>query len=405
MKVLQVNNVYKKGSTGKITFDIHKGLLNKGVESIVCYGRGKVVNEKGIYKTCPEWYAKLNNLITRFTGVMYGGCFFSTNKLIRVIKKEKPDIVHIQCINGYFVNIYRLIGWLKKSKIKTVITLHAEFMYTANCGHSLDCEKWKTGCGDCPRAKIETKSIFFDNTSKSWVKMKKAFDGFNDLIVVSVSPWLMNRARQSPILKDKNHLVIFNGLDTNIFHPYNVDYLRNKLGLKGEKIIFHATPSFSLDSGNIKGGYYVAELAKMLKNDNVKIVVAGPYQTNIELPNDMIMLGKITDQELLAKYYSMADVTLLTSKKETFSMVTAESLCCGTPVVGFKAGAPEQIAIKEFSEFVEYGDLNSLYNKMLVKLDTKKKTSRIHKYSANIYDKNIMINSYIDLYKKFVEGE
>ena len=39
-------------------------------------------------------------------------------------------------------------------------------------------------------------------------------------------------------------------------------------------------------------------------------------------------------------------------------MVTAESLCCGTPVVGFKAGAPEQIAIKEFSEFVEYGDLN-----------------------------------------------
>ena len=143
----------------------------------------------------------------------------------------------------------------------------------------------------------------------------------------------------------------------------------------------------------------------MLRNDNVKIVVAGPYQTNIELPNDMIMLGKITDQELLAKYYSMADVTLLTSKKETFSMVTAESLCCGTPVVGFKAGAPEQIAIKEFSEFVEYGDLNSLYNKMLVILDTKKKTSRIHKYSANIYDKNIMINSYIDLYKKFVEGE
>jgi len=29
MKVLQVNNVYKKGSTGKITFDIHKGLLNQ----------------------------------------------------------------------------------------------------------------------------------------------------------------------------------------------------------------------------------------------------------------------------------------------------------------------------------------------------------------------------------------
>ena len=41
-------------------------------------------------------------------------------------------------------------------------------------------------------------------------------------------------------------------------------------------------------------------------------------------------------------------------------MVTAESLCCGTPVVGFKAGAPEQIAIPEYSRFVEFGNLNEL---------------------------------------------
>ncbi len=34
-------------------------------------------------------------------------------------------------------------------------------------------------------------------------------------------------------------------------------------------------------------------------------------------------------------------------------MVTAESLCCGTPVVGFTAGGPESIAIDAFSNFVE----------------------------------------------------
>ena len=33
-------------------------------------------------------------------------------------------------------------------------------------------------------------------------------------------------------------------------------------------------------------------------------------------------------------------------------MVTAESLCCGTPVVGFRAGGPETIAIPKYSAFV-----------------------------------------------------
>ena len=100
MKVLQVNCVYKKGSTGKITYDLHKGLLDAGINSVVCYGRGALVKEPRVYKTCPEWYSKLNNAWSRVTGIMYGGCFFSTDKLISIIKKEKPDIVHLQCING-----------------------------------------------------------------------------------------------------------------------------------------------------------------------------------------------------------------------------------------------------------------------------------------------------------------
>ena len=40
----------------------------------------------------------------------------------------------------------------------------------------------------------------------------------------------------------------------------------------------------------------------------------------------------------LAEYYSLVDVTVITSFHETFSMVVAESLSCGTPIVGFKAG-------------------------------------------------------------------
>lgn len=400
MKILQINCVYKKGSTGKIVYDIHNGLTNSGFESIVCFGRGNRTKEKNIYKISNEAYSKFNNFISRFTGYMYGGCFFSTRNIVNLIKKEKPDIIHLHCINGYFVNIYKLLEWLKKNNIKTVLTLHAEFMYTANCGHALECERWKIGCGNCPRLKKETKSMFLDRTHESWEKMYNAFKNFSNLTIVSVSPWLMNRAKESPMLMDKRHITILNGIDTNIFKHYETDDLKNNMGLESKKIIFHATANFSDDVNNIKGGYYVLELAKMLEDENVQILVAGEYKHNIKLPRNITLLGKIQDQELLAKYYSMADVTLLTSKKETFSMVTAESLCCGTPVVGFKAGAPEQIAIKEYSSFVEHGNIDELCKEVLKFLNIKK-SIKLEKRVKDKYSKESMINRYIEIYKEY----
>lgn len=396
MKVLQINCVYKTGSTGKIVHDIHRELQKQGIDSVVCYGRGEKVNEPNVYKTCGELYSKFNNLLSRFTGLMYGGCFFPTNKLISIIKKEKPDIVHLHCINGYFVNIYRLIRYLKSSGIKTVLTLHAEFMHTGNCGHALNCESWKAGCGRCPRLRKETKSLLFDRTHTSWRRMKNAFDGFNDnLIVTSVSPWLMKRAKQSPILADKRHIVVLNGIDTDVFHPYDTAELKKRHGLTDEKIIFHATACFNANPNNIKGGYYVLELAKRLQKENVRFFVAGRYDSTIIPPDNLMFLGRITDQKLLAQYYSMADITLLTSKKETFSMPVAESLCCGTPVIGFKAGAPEEIALAGYSEFVEYGDVNCLTQLILSFKSEVDSDICIHKYS-----REMMVNNYCEVYNE-----
>lgn len=403
MKVLQVNCVYKTGSTGKITADLHNAFKKKGIESVVCYGRGKRVNEPNVYKTCGELYSKLNNLLSRFTGIMYGGCFFSTNRLISIIKKEKPDIVHLQCINGYFVNIYRLVNWLKKNNIKTVLTLHAEFMFTANCGHSFDCESWKTGCGKCPKFKAETKSLFFDGTARSFKKMQKAFEGFKNenLIVASVSPWLMERAKQSPILAGKQHTVVMNGLDTGVFYRREVGAVKSELGIADEKIIFHVTPNFNNDPDYIKGGYYIIKLAEMLKGENVKIIAAGSYPENLKVPDNILLLGKVSDQNRLAELYSMADITVIASKRETFSMVCAESLCCGTPVAGFKAGGPEAISLDKYSRFVDYGDLKSLYTAVNDLLREARNGEKISKDASAAYGSRVMSENYINIYRSF----
>lgn len=402
MKVLQVNCVYKKGSTGKIIYDIHTELKKNGIESIVCYGRGQKEDEENVYKTSSEIIAKFNNLKSRLTGMQYSGSYLSTKKLINIIRNEKPDVVHLHCINGFFVNIYKLINYLKVNDIKTILTLHAEFMHTANCGHAFDCEKWKSGCGNCPNLRDATKSYILDKTNKSWRKMYDAFEGFNNLTVVSVSPWLESRARQSPILKEKNHVTVLNGIDTdNVFYPRNTKELRKKLELKDEKVILHVTSGFN---SPIKGSKYVIELAKAMKDENIKLIIVGNTDKTITLPQNIIDIGVITNQHELAEYYSIADLTVVTSKRETFSMICAESLSCGTPVVGFKAGAPEQISLKEYSEFVEYGDIDGMLKVIYKYLGIKESISiqEIENKSKEVYSKKIMSYNYITHYKEIM---
>jgi glycosyltransferase involved in cell wall biosynthesis len=404
MKILQVNSVYPLWSTGKITHDIHTVLVQEGHQSIVCYGLGEKLLDPYTYKVASRVETKLNRIWARLTGVMYGGNWFATRRLIQIIKEEHPDIVHLQCINGYFINIYRLITFLKKNRIKTVLTLHAEFMYTANCGYAFDCERWKNGCGKCPQLRQEVRSLFFDSTALSWKKMYQAFYGFNEgLRVISVSPWLQNRALQSPILKDKQHEVILNGIDTSTFKYQINQSIYTELNIDtNAKIIFHATPNFTDDPNHIKGGKYVIELAKRLPN--LTFVVAGPtYGRELNLPSNIKVLGAVTAPHKLAQLYSMSHLTLLTSKKETFSMVCAESLCCGTPIVGFEAGAPEQISLPDYSRFVTHGDTQALAQIARELLDTPMNKVKISQQAHQVYAKEKMAKQYIENYKRLLQ--
>lgn len=396
MKILFINACYPYGSTGKIVKVLEEYCKYKGIETAVVYGQGEKTNGSH-YRIASPFYIKLQALRRRITGVMYGGCIASTNRAIRIIRKEDPDIVHLHCINSNFINIYRTVTWLKKNNIHTVLTNHAEFMYTANCGHALECTKYQTGCGNCPRLKKTTKSWFFDGTHRSWTKMRNAFDGFTSLLIINVSPWSTERASNSKMLKSFDHHTILNGVDTDVFY-YRENHIR-----KEEKIIFHATANFSDDSYDIKGGAFLIQLAQMFEGQNVKFVVAGKYSLTNVIPSNMILLGSVSDQEKLAELYSSADLTVLTSKRETFSMITAESLCCGTPIVAFEAGGPDSIALPEYSCFVEYGDIESLYQAVQAMLSSSFDRATISKAAHSTYAKKKMAEEYLKVYNKCIQ--
>ena len=359
MKILQINVVFNEGSTGKIVNDIHTQLIQNGHYSMVVYGKGLKSVDENVLKVSSlnEW--RLYGLYSKLTGLPYSGCYFSTLKTIKIIETYKPDVVHIHVINGHFINHYKLLKFLKDNNIRTVITLHAEFMYTGKCGHSYDCNKWLTICENCPQKHSTPQSWFFDRTTTEWKRKELIYNGFNNLYIVSVSQWLNDRAQQSPFFKGKKLSVIGNGIDTrNVFHPSNADELRKKHSIEeDEKVILYVTASF-IDP--YKGGKYILDIARRIISEKIKIIILGDNGYMGGLPENVILLKHIKNHIELANYYSMADLTVLTSKKETFSMVCAESLSCGTPVVGFKAGAPEQVSLPGYSEFVDYGSIDKL---------------------------------------------
>jgi putative colanic acid biosynthesis glycosyltransferase len=399
MRIVQINVVYNEGSTGKIVHDLHSSMIDNGNESYVLYGRGKKVHgDPLVLKIASEAESKLQALYSRITGWSYSGAWFSTKRMIKAIKKISPDIVHLHILNGNFVNIYTLLKFLKENEYHTVLTLHAELMYTGKCGHAYDCERWRSGCGECPQKYDPPISWFFDRTAFEWGIKKNIYSDFSKLSIVAVSPWLKERARQSPFFTDKEIFIIGNGINTvDTFHPVDATPLRKKLGLTDETILLYVTPWFK---DKKKGASHLVELAeKVIITKNFKIVLIGYTGKEVDLPSNVIPISKISDQRQLAQYYSLANLTLLLSKKETFSMVCVESLSCGTPVVGFKAGAPEQISLKKYSEFIEYGDLFALQDSINRWIDKKKLLgSSISDEASLTYSKDKMYNNYYNLY-------
>lgn len=403
MRILQVNSVYKVGSTGKIVDSIASELRSQGHEVFTCYGVGDSHYDDYSRKICHDMEHNVNALWARISGIPFGGFYLANQRFVSVVKQYRPDVVQVHCVNSFTINIYRLLKYLANNNIKTVVTLHAEFFHTGSCGHAFDCENWKTGCHHCGVYKLETASWFFERSSSAWKKMRDAFSGFKpeNIVITAVSPWLADRAKQSPFLSQFNISYVPNGVNTQVFH------YRPTVGLidreQYKKVILHVAPYFNLDEQDLKGGRFLPMIAQ--KHSDYKfIVVASRTDGNIgQLPSNVQLWGKAKSQEELAQLYSEADATILFSKRETFSMVTAESLCCGTPVVGFKAGGPESITLEDYSRFVEYANIQDLSDALNECFNSASKPTEISHHAMAAYSQDKMATLFFEVYQKLLK--
>lgn len=404
MKIMQVDVNYAFSSTGKIVADLVSGLNELGHTTSAFYGRGANSNLENVHKISSDFEVVLHALSTRLTGLTDGFSPLSTNRLIAHIESFKPDIIHLHDLHGYYLNIEDLVVYLKRKKIPTVWTFHCEFMYTGKCGYAFDCVKWKTECDQCPRLNDYPQSLFFDFTNRMFLEKKKMFDDFHLLHIVSPSEWLADRIRQS-IVGNKKLSVIYNGIDTEIFYKRSTSLIKSEFNI-GDQFVALSVGSDLLSSR--KGGKWILELARRVFSKNILFIMVGVDQVPKNIPNNVRIVHRINDQDLLAEYYSVADVLLLTSEKETFSMVSAESLACGTPIIGFDSGAPKEVALPGYGQFVSYADLNALESLLHAVKEGEVKfmsSNECINFARRRYSKNTMVDAYLRVYQSLLENK
>lgn len=358
MRILLIDVNGKNSSTGQLVFDLYSYLRACGNEAAVCYGRGDRINEEDIVKFGYDWETYLHAALTRLTG--FTGCFsfFSTRRLLRFIEQFKPDVVHIHELHAYFVNIQPLFDYLNKKRIKVIHTLHSEFSYTGKCGHSVECEKWKTECDHCPRLHDYVRSEFFDHTKYMFNQKRRALTQMNELILTAPSAWLYNRIGES-FLKDYPRFIVHNGVDTDTFKPVDTDQLRKELAVDLEEKVFLALAPNLMDKA--KGGEYIKRMASDMSCEKVRFIMVGVNGETMRTEGNIIICGSINDKEKLAQYYSLADAFIICSMRENYPTTCLEAQACGTPVYGFDTGGTrETLLMQDTDPLVEYGDLESL---------------------------------------------
>lgn len=338
--------------------------------------------------------------MSRLTGRQGYFSYFSTKKLLRRIKKIRPDIVHLRVLHSNCLHIPTLLTFLAKNNIPTVLTLHDCWFFTGHCCYFIDanCNRWTKQCGHCPELHAWNQSWFFDRTRNNLVDKKELFSKINRLAVIGVSDWVTNFIKDS-ILKNATIVErIYNWIDIETFKPTKSN-IREKLGLESDFIVLGVAQNWGIQKG-IDDIIIVAE-----QLPEYKFWLIGNISKNyFPLPANVRIIGTLSSVRDLVEYYSTADVFFNPSTRETFGKVTVEALSCGTPVVAYNLTATPELVRSDCGFIVEQGDYNAVIEALkTVRMKGKEKYSdSCRRFAVSNFSSTKLMSDYLDLYQRLL---
>lgn len=262
-------------------------------------------------------------------------------KIIKDIKKIKPDIVHGQMLGAP----YGLATAFLSNIFTSVLTIHT----------------------------IPSEDTLF--------KIKSIQSAIHDFIWKKLEAYELNKINHFISISDYNVKMIENNLKKTFIIPNGIDSKWFNI----EKKIVPGRLLFVGRISPVKGLEFllhtlrtVVETKKYIElhiagsiNDRIYFEKISRLIVDLDLTSNVKFIGQLNDTQLL-KAYSECELFILPSKRETQGIVLLESMASGTPIIATNVGGIPNIIKDGYNGFlVEYGDINELNKKIHLLLNDK----------------------------------
>ncbi len=414
MKVLHINKTDAGGGAAVAALRIHRALLRSGVDShiLVQFQKRSEVNEhvigRGMLHNLRSNWNFVKERLTilpseREASIRFNFSVANTGfDVAQLPIVQEADVINLHWINQGFISLDGLKDLFALGK-PIVWTLHDMWPFTGGCHYAGNCLEFNERCGFCCFLRDRGKNDF---STQVFMKKREIYSQGN-LSVVTCSRWLNTLAHSSSLFRHVPVTTIPNSIDTNFYRPLDRMQCREELGLPKDKrlILFGAA---NINDAR-KGFRYLEEALTIIQENfpqvasHIELLIFGNAKgPEPDLGFETHLFKFISDPSKIVKLYNAADAFILPSLQDNLPNTVMESLCCGTPVVGFRIGGiPEMVTHKETGYLAEVKNslslANGIYN-MLFFDDEKRQM--IRERAVTQFGEEIVARQYIDVYNK-----
>ncbi|UTL71065.1 N-acetyl-alpha-D-glucosaminyl L-malate synthase BshA [Bacillus halotolerans] len=215
------------------------------------------------------------------------------------------------------------------------------------------------------------------------------------------------------IKPEKKIDTIYNFIDERVYLKKNTAAIKEKHGiLPDEKVVIHVS--------NFRKVKRVQDVIQVFRNIAGKtkakllLVGDGPEKSvacepvrKYGLEKQVLMLG---NQDRVEEPYSISDLKLLLSEKESFGLVLLEAMACGVPCIGTNIGGIPEVIKNNVSGFlVDVGDVEAASAKAVRILEDEQLSKRFTEAAMemlnNEFSSQKIVSQYEQIYADLAEPE